>query len=161
MPPKKLLSEIKNAQIVALSGEGYSQVETAKKMECSMKGVQTTIKRYKETKSFKNRKGQGHKKSKTSREDRSLKRAFLADRKKSFSELAAEFREGANKNISARTVRRRLLEVGLKGCKARKKPYLSQANKKEKTTRICKKKLKIGHLMYGAKLFGQTKVSLR
>ena len=37
MPPKKLLSEIKNAQIVALSGEGYSQVEIAKKMECSRK----------------------------------------------------------------------------------------------------------------------------
>ena len=103
------------------------------------RGVQTTIKRYKETKSFKNRKGQGRKESTTAREDRSLKRAFLADRRKSFSELAAELREGANKNISARTARRRLLEVGLKGYKVRKKPYLSQANKK-KTTGICKKK---------------------
>ncbi len=74
MPPKKQLSEIKRAQIVALSGEGYSQVKIAKKMECSRKGVQTTIKRYKETKSFKNRKGQGRKKSKTAREDRSWKR---------------------------------------------------------------------------------------
>ena len=37
MPPKKLLSEIKNAQIVALSGEGYSQVDIARKMECSRK----------------------------------------------------------------------------------------------------------------------------
>ena len=101
-------------------------------------GVQTTIKRYKETKSFKNRKGQGRKKSTTAREDRSLKRAFLADRRKSFSELAAELREGANKNISARTVRRRLLEVGLKGCKARKKPYLSQANKKKKRQEFAK-----------------------
>ena len=132
MPPKKQLSEIKRAQIVALSGEGYSQVEIARKMECSRKGVQTTIKRYKETKSCKNRKGQGRKKSTTVKEDRSLKRAFPADRRKSSSELAAELRKGANKNISARTVRRRLLEVGLKGCKARKKPYLSQANKKKR-----------------------------
>ena len=132
MPPKKQFSEIKRAQIVALSGEGYSQVEIARKMECSRKGVQTTIKRYKETKSFKNRKGQGCKMSTTAREDRSLKRASLADRRKSSSELAAEFREDANKHISARTVRRRLLEVGLKGCKARKKPYLSQANKKKR-----------------------------
>ena len=132
MPPKKQLSEIKRAQIVALSGEGYSQVEIARKMECSRKGVQTMIKRYKETKSFKNRKGQGHRKSTTAREDRSLKRVSLADRRKSSSELAAELREGANKHISARTVRKRLLEVGLKGCKARKKPYLSQANKKKR-----------------------------
>ena len=132
MPPKKQLSKIKRAQIVALSGEGYSQVEIARKMEYSRKGIQTTIKRYKETKSFKNRKGQSRKKSTTAREDRSLKRASLADRRKSSSELAAEIREGANKHISARTVRRRLLEVGLKGCKARKKPYLSQANNKKR-----------------------------
>ena len=132
MPPKKQLSEIKRAQIVALSGEGYSQVEIARKMECSRKGVQTTIKRYKETKSFKNRKGQSRKKSTTAWEDRSLKRASLADRRKSSSELAVELREAANKNISARTVRRRLLEVGLKGSKARKKPYLPQANKKKR-----------------------------
>ena len=101
MPPKKQLSEIKRAQIVALSGEGYSRVEIVRKMECSRKGVQPTIKRYKETKSFKNRKGQGRKKSTTAREDRSLKRVSLADRRKSSSELAAELREGANKNISA------------------------------------------------------------
>ena len=61
-----------------------------------------------------------------------MKRVSLADRRKSFSELAAELREGANKNISARAVRRRLLEVGLKGYKARKKPYLSQAIKKKR-----------------------------
>ena len=129
---KEPLSEIKRAQIVALSGEIYSQVEIARKMECSRKWVQTMIKGYKETKSFKNREGQGRKKSTTTREDRSLKRASLADRRKSSSGLSAELREGANKNISARTVRRRLLEVGLKGCKAWKKPYLSQANKKKR-----------------------------
>ena len=131
MPPKKQLSEIKRAQIVALSGEGYSLVEIARKMKCSRKRVQTTIKRYKETKSFEKRKGQGRKMSTTAREDRSLKRASLGDRRKSSSELAVELMGGANKNISARTVRRKLLEVGLKGCKARKKPYLPQANKKK------------------------------
>ena len=131
-PPKKQLSKIKRAQIVALSGEGYSRVEIAGKMECSRNGVQTTIKRYKVTKSFENRKGQGRKKSTTAREDKSLKRVSLTDRRKSSSELVAELRKGANKNISARTVRRRLLEVGLKGCKTRKKPYLSQANKKKR-----------------------------
>ena len=138
MAPKKQLSEIKRAQIVALSGEGYSQVEIAWNMECSRKGLQTTIKRYKETKPFKDRKEQGRKKSTTTREDRSLQRASLADKRKIFSELASELKEGANKNISTRTVRRRLLEVGLKRCKTRKKPYLFHANKK--TTWIWKKK---------------------
>ena len=131
MPPKKQLSEIKRAQIVALFGEGYSQAEIARKMECSKKGFKQQLKGTRKQ-SFKNRKGQGCKKSTTAREDRSLKRASLADRRKSSSELAAELREGANKNISVRTVRRRLLEVGLKGRKVRKKPYLSQANKKKR-----------------------------
>ena len=44
MPPKKQLSEIKRAQTVALSGEGYSQVEIARKMERSRKWVQRMIK---------------------------------------------------------------------------------------------------------------------
>ena len=98
--------------------------------------------------------------STTAREDRSLKRAFLADRKKSFSDLAAELREGANKNISARTVRRRLLEVGLKGCKARKKPYLSQANKNEKTTGICKKTWKLDTWCMGQNCWGKLTASI-
>ena len=54
MPQKKQLSQIKRAQIVALSGEGYFQVEIARKMESSRKGLQKMIKRYQETKSFKN-----------------------------------------------------------------------------------------------------------
>ena len=37
-------------------------------------------------------------------------------------------------------MRRRLLEVVLKGCKARKKPYLSQANKKKRLEFAKKKK---------------------
>ena len=114
MPPKTQLSEIKKAQIVALSGEEYSQIEIARKMECSRKGVQTTIKRYKETKSFKNRKGQGRKKSQTAWEDRSLKRAFLADRRKSFLVLAAKLREGANKKHISSNSEKKVIRSGIK-----------------------------------------------
>ena len=95
MPPKMQLSKIKRA----LSGEGYSQVEIARKMEFSRKAVPAKSKRYKEAKYFNNRKEQGRKKSTTVREDRSLKRTSLVDRRKSSSELAAELREVANKNI--------------------------------------------------------------
>ena len=35
------------------------------------------------------------------------------------------------------------------------------SGQQEKTTGICKKNMKIGHLMIGAKLFGLTKVTLR
>ena len=141
MPPKKQLSEIKRAQIVALSGEGYSQVEIARKIECSRKGVQKTIKRYKETKSFKNRKGEGRKKYITTREDRSLKRASLADRKKSSSELAAELREGANKkHISANS--EKFIRSGIKRMQSQEEAILV-SGQQEKTTGICKKPWKL------------------
>ena len=159
MPPKKQLSEIKRAQIVALFGEGYSQIEIAMKMECSRKGVQTTIKRYNETKSFKNRKGQGRKKV----YNRQGSQIFEKIGGKVLQSLLLNL-EGCKQTHISSNSGRRLLEVGLKGCKARKKPYLSRANKK-KATGICnpttKKNMKIGHLMIGAKLFGLTKVTLR
>ena len=60
--------------------------------------------------------GQDQKTSTTPKEDQILMRASLRDRRKVSSELAAEFREATNKEFSSSTVRRRLLESGLKGC---------------------------------------------
>ena len=142
MPPKKQLSEIKRAQMVALSGEGYYQVEIDRKMECSRKGVQTTIKRYSETKSFKNRKGQGCKKSTPTREDRSLKRVSLADRRKSSWELAAELREGANKKHISSNSEKKVIRSGIKRMQSQEEAILV-SGQQEKTTGICKKTWKL------------------
>ena len=46
--------------------------------------------------------------------------------------MAAEFWETSDKQISNRTVRARLVKAGLKGCKTRKKPYLSEFNRKKR-----------------------------
>ena len=59
-----------------------------------------------------------------------MKNISLRDRRKTASEVAAEFREASDKQILNRTVRARLVEAGLKGCKARKKPHLSEVNRK-------------------------------
>ena len=57
---------------------------------------------------------------------RSLKRASIADKKEGSLELVAELREDANKNISILTIRRMILKVEFKECKARKKQYMFQ-----------------------------------
>lgn len=132
MPKFKQISFEKRAHIIALHKEGLSQVKIAEKVKCSRNGVQTTIKRYKETSSMHNRPGQGRKRCTTTREDRYIKKISLRNRRKTASEVAAEFREASNKKISNRTVRTRLVEAGLKGCKARKKPYLSEINRKKR-----------------------------
>ena len=100
MSPKRQISLEKRAQIIALFKEGFSQVKIAEKLKCSRNGVQTTIKRYKETSSINNRAGQGRKRCTTPREDRWMKNVSLRDRRKTSSEVAAEFREVSNRQIS-------------------------------------------------------------
>ena len=50
--------------------------------------------------------------------------------KKTSSKLAAKLPLEINRPVSARTTQRRLEAAGLKGCKARKKPWFSDTNKK-------------------------------
>lgn len=85
-----------------------------------------------ETKSHNNKSKSGRKRLTSKREDRILIRESLKDRKKSSSALAAALSDEFSKPVSARTARRRLLEAGLKGCKARKKPWLSEKNRKNR-----------------------------
>ena len=61
-----------------------------------------------------------------------MKNISLRDRRKPASEVTAEFREASDKQISNRKVRARMVEAELKGCKARKKPFLSEINRKKR-----------------------------
>ena len=74
----------------------------------------------------------GRKRVTTKRQDRKLIRESARDRKKkkSSSELAAALLEDIEQTISARTARKRQAEAGLKGCKARKKSWISEYKKK-------------------------------
>ena len=131
MPKIRELSEFERGQIIAHHNDGLSQRKIAEKMKCSRCAVQTTLKRFMATKDVKTAQRSGRKKCTTSCEDRSLIRQSLRNRRKTSSELAAEFNEETDAKISARTVRRRLVDHGLRGCKARKKPFISETNKKK------------------------------
>lgn len=56
----------------------------------------------------------------------------LKNRRLTSTQLAAEFNETFDLDISPRSVRGRLNSAGLRGCKARKKPWLSQQNVKKR-----------------------------
>lgn len=130
MRKKNELSAEQRLRIKFLSEQGMSQVKIAREVKCSRCAVQYTLKRFKETGSHQNRFKSGRKHLITPREDRLLIRQSLQDRKKSSSEIAAAFSNVEGKLLSASTVRRRLLKAGLKGCKPRKKPWLSEKNRK-------------------------------
>lgn len=130
MPKTSELSLENRVKIQLLHEQGKSQVEISRTVKCSRRAVQLTLERFAATGTHSDRPRTGRKRVTTDREDRKLVRESLKNRKKKSSELAAEFSVASNKTISARTTRRRLQEAGLKGCKARKKPLLSDNNKK-------------------------------
>lgn len=132
MPKTRELSEGKRAQIIVLHSVGLSQVQIAKKIKCSRCAVQTTIKRYNDTKQFKSRSGRGRKRKTTAREDRYLKQNALKDRRQTAKELTAALRSDHEISISAKTVSRRLNEFGIKARKARQKSWLSETNRKKR-----------------------------
>lgn len=130
MPKRRNLSDEERSRILFLHEQGKSQVEIAKTLKCSRCAVQSAIKRFKDTGSHVDKKRTGRKRLTSKREDRNLIRESLKNRKKTSFELAAGLSDQIGRTISARTTRRRLGEAGLKGCKARKKPWLSEKNKK-------------------------------
>lgn len=132
MPKTKEVSVEDRVKIQLLHEQGKSQVEIANFVKCSRCAVQSAIRRFAETGSYTNRPKTGRKRFTSGRQDNYLIFKSLKDRKKTSSVLAAELSEAIGKPISARTVRRRLVGKLLKGCKARKKPWLSEANKKNR-----------------------------
>jgi len=112
--------------------------------------VRYTINRYKKTESHENLKRSGRKRITSAREGRQLVRTSLKNRKKTSFELTADLFGSTEKKVSARTVRRRLQNAGLKGCKARKKPWLSDKNKKKRLQWFTKISLRrIGRILCG------------
>lgn len=114
--------------IARLSRRGMSQVEIANLLKLSRCAIQNALKIVKETKKYDSRPRKPRKRKTTPREDRSLVVMSLKNRRLGSKELTGRFNEQFNKNISPRTIRRRLNKAGLRGCKARKKPWLSPKN---------------------------------
>ncbi|XP_029639705.1 uncharacterized protein LOC115214815 [Octopus sinensis] len=141
MPKTRVLSECERGQIVAHHEDGMSQRQIAQKMKCSRCAVQTTLKRFRETKDVKTIQRTGRKKVTSPRDDRSIIRQSLRNKRKTSLELFSDFNEASTSQIS-RTLRRKLVEYGLKGCKASKKPWVSKSNM-EKRLQWAKKPLKL------------------
>lgn len=131
-PKRHELSEAERAQIVLLASQGMSQQKISKTLKHSRAAVQYALRLYRETGEYISKPRPGRKRKSSAREDRILARESLKNRQKTSSELAASLQERQNVTLSARTVRRRLTEAGLRGCKARKKPWLSEENKKRR-----------------------------
>ncbi len=99
----------------------------AKRLKIGKKTLQEIVKRFAERGSVQDREGRWRKKKKTStREDRKIIQMSLKDRRKSSPDISKDLKEDIGVELSSRTIRRRLLDSGLKSCRAKKKPLLSE-----------------------------------
>ena len=76
--------------------------------------------------------GQGRKKASTTTDDRNLLRLCKQDRTKTSQKLSSELVLSNGKNLSARTIRRRLFDMGHKSYTAKSKPFRKPEHKNER-----------------------------
>lgn len=125
---KNYSTDFKN-KLIELFNSGVKQCEISKRLNIPKGTVNKIIKKYKTTGSTVNAKQIGRSKKCTNKVDRIIKRISQSDPRKSSREIANELRQ-SNIILSARTVRRRLVHMGLFGRIAVKKPLISKKNRK-------------------------------
>lgn len=114
--------------IVKLKGQKKSNSEIASTLGCSRKMVVNAINLVKKQGTLDNKLRKKRQKKTTPSEDRKIHRMSTADPFATSSEISTEFNSSCDANISARTVRRRLNEFGLRGCIAQRKPLITKRN---------------------------------
>ena len=130
MGPKPRISLENRGKVLALSEEGYSQREIARRVGCCQRSVSDILKKQHLTGSVKDRKIPGRKRKTTIKEDRLIVRKSKADRFKTAPEIKAQMDIQHGVSISSSTTRRRLRKARLNGYKARQKPRLTARHKK-------------------------------
>ncbi|GFU61216.1 HTH_Tnp_Tc3_2 domain-containing protein [Trichonephila clavipes] len=124
------LPENKRYKIIHLKEEGYSMYQIAAKVPCGLSTVVKTLKRFSETNFIVDRGQSGRPRKASLREDRLLHRISLSNRKLNSPHILKQWTLTSNVSVCTRTVRGRLLEIGLRGCKACPKPLLTAFQRK-------------------------------
>ncbi|GFY33761.1 transposable element Tcb1 transposase [Trichonephila clavipes] len=115
------LPENKRYKIIQLKEEGYSMRQIAAKVPCGLSTVVRTLKRFSETNFIADRGRSGQPRKTSLREDSLLRRISLSNRKLNSFKILKQWTLTSNVSV----VRGRLLEIGLRDCKARPKPLLT------------------------------------
>lgn len=126
------MSSEDRVRVVVLQEEDYSSPKIAAKFGYSQSTVVRILQKYRETRGTKDRHRSGRPRKSTKRDDRVLIRISLGNRKLTSPDLLREWKDKCLVNVCTSTVRRRCLEYGLRGCKARKKPLLTAEQRKRR-----------------------------
>jgi len=129
----KSLSPSKRAQIVALHEVAHHSIKKiAVSFNISRNAVRRALRNKAEMNSYKDRPGRGRKRASTDRQDRSLARMSLGNRRLTAPQLATMWPEVGGPQVTRKTVSNRLNEQGLRGCVAARKPWISEQNRRRR-----------------------------
>ncbi len=118
-PHDKELSEDLKKNVFAWHNDGVGYKKIAKTLKLSCSTVAKTIQRFNRTGSTQNRPRHGKPKKLSSRAQRHIQRLFWGNTLK-----------GGGQPVSAQTICRTLHQIGLHGCRPRRKPLLKMMHKK-------------------------------
>lgn len=131
MHPKEL-SEVKRAQVVALSEAGHSQRVISRQMNISQSTVSLTLSRYRAEGNFKSRKRSGRPPVTSLRSDSRIRRHIVLHPTASYSEIRAEL-TCLEKVPNVITIQRRLIDkFNLKSYRLALKSRLSPKNVRDR-----------------------------
>lgn len=111
--------------IVTLARENLPSRAIAARLGCAQRTVAAIVKRFKETGSIERKKGSGRPRKTTIVEDHFIRLQCLRNRFKTSVELKADLYRARRTEISSRTVRRRLVTIGLPARRPVVKPALT------------------------------------
>lgn len=132
MVKKKELSEEKRGIIIGLHKAEKSNRQIATELNIPRQTVDYNVKKFITKGTIVNNPRQGRPKATTSAEDRNIIMQSKRNRRLTAPEITARVNESRNNPVSMSTVKRRLLNAGLKGCVAVSKPLLKVINKKKR-----------------------------
>lgn len=118
--------------VVKLREDGNSLRNIAQTINKSHSTVQYIINRYNETDSFEDRKRTGRPQKLKSHQKRAILRTIVTEPKTSAPKLAGMIDTDYNVKVVPQTIRNVIRNAGYKGCVARKKPFISQINKRKR-----------------------------
>ena len=122
----------KRVRVSVMHNEGFSSRQIAVSLCCNQSTVVRLLQNIAKTGSVVDRARSGRSCLSTLRQDRTLRRISLANRKLTSPELLREWWEKYDIVASVATVRRRCLQVGLRGCKARRKPLMTDVQRRKR-----------------------------
>jgi transposase len=119
MPLKKRnLASDERLRAVFMAEQGQSHRSIARTLKINRKTVDAIVSKHRETGSVADLQRTGRRRKSTSRQDRVLVRSSLSNRRLTAADLRHSWNESCQIDASTSTIKRRLSDVGLRGCVA-------------------------------------------